>query len=300
MSTSPSTYIDRRSGGRRQDTIYRKDLLDWMYNSRPGWWLTRLFLSRKIVSQFYGWLNRRPASVRKIAPFVTAMDVDMTESVRPVESFTSFNDFITREIDLSRRPVHPDPRVCVAPADGRVLAFQTIGESTRFMLKQSRFTLQTLLRDDTLASRYAGGSMLIARLYLADYHHFHFPADGIAHESHSIAGKYYATTPYSRRWEVPFLVENHRQVTVLESDHFGSIGIIEVGAFTFGSIQQRFAPGRVERAGRKGMFELGGSAIVLLFEPRRFRLDEDLCQNTANGIETYVRLGDSIGSVPAR
>ena len=297
MSTrSPSTFIDRRTGTRRQDTIYRHGLLDWMYNSRMGWLLTRLFLSRKIVSQVYGWLNRRRSSARKIPHFVNAMGVDMTESLRPVESFTSFNDFITREIDVSRRPLHPDPLVCAAPADGRILAFPTIDEKTRFILKQSGFTLQTLLRDDRMPLRYAGGSMLIERLYLADYHHFHFPADGIARESISIPGRYYATTPYSRRWTVPFLAENHRQVTLLESDHFGSIAIIEVGAFTFGSIQQRFTPdSRVQRGQRKGMFELGGSAIVLLFEPQSLRLDDDLCQNTENGTETYVRLGESIG-----
>ena len=297
MSTdSTSSYIDRGSGARRQDTIYRHGLLDWMYNSRTGWLLTRLLFSRRIVSQFYGWLNRRRASARKIPAFVNTMGVDMTESLRPIESFTSFNDFITREIDLSRRPVNPDPRVCVAPADGRMLAFPTVDEQTCFKLKQSGFTLPTLLRNDKMSSRYAGGSMVIARLYLADYHHFHFPADGIAGASISIPGRYYATTPYSRRWVVPFLAENHRQVTVLESDHFGSIAIIEVGAFTFGSIQQRFTPGcRVQRRQRKGMFELGGSAIVLLFEPRSIRLDDDLCQNTENGTETYVRLGDSIG-----
>jgi len=87
-------------------------------------------------------------------------------------------------------------------------------------------------------------------------------------------------------------------LTVFDSDHFGRIAIIEVGAFTVGSIQQRFMPGRrVEKGAEKGLFEIGGSTVVLLFQPRTIRFDEDLCQNTNQGIETRVRLGDSIGTL---
>ena len=41
---------------------------------------------------------------------------------------------------------------------------------------------------------------------------------------------------------------------------------------------------------------MGGSTVVLLFEKGRIELDTDLCENTKNDIETYVLMGDSIGS----
>jgi phosphatidylserine decarboxylase len=85
-------------------------------------------------------------------------------------------------------------------------------------------------------------------------------------------------------------------VTLLESDHFGRVAMIEVGAFTIGSIQQRYQPGaRVKKGDHKGFFELGGSIVILLFEKGAVRFDDDLCTNTSCGIETYVRLGESIG-----
>jgi len=296
---SPSPWIDRRSGRTRQDPIYRASLLDRMHNSSSGWLLTRLILSRKSVSRFYAWVNRRRWSARKIPGFVRSMGVDMDESVRAVEGFDNFGDFITREIDMSRRPIAPGPGVCVAPADGRILAYPLVGEETRFTLKHAGFDLRTLLRDDELAGRYVDGSMIISRLYLADYHHFHFPADGIAGAARSIPGRYYATTRYSRRWVVPYLAENHRQITLFESEHFGRIAIVEVGAFTIGSIRQRFQPGRrVSKGDHKGLFELGGSVVVLLFERGAIRLDADLCENTRAGMETFVRLGESIGRIP--
>lgn len=267
-----------------------------MYNSSLGWFLTRLFLSRKLVSNLYAWVNRRRASARKIPDFVREMGVDMDESVRSTEEFENFNDFITREIDLSRRPVAPGPGVCVAPADGRILVYPVVDGETRFKLKHAGFDLRALLRDEELARRYNGGSLVICRLYLADYHHFHFPADGTASPARSVPGRYYATTRYSRRWSVPYLAENHRQITRLESVELGTVAMIEVGAFTIGSIRQCYRPGvPVSRGEHKGYFELGGSVVVLLFEPGAIVLDTDLRHNTLAGLETFVRLGERIG-----
>ena len=72
--------------------------------------------------------------------------------------------------------------------------------------------------------------------------------------------------------------------------------IVEVGAFTIGSIRQKFSPGRyVEKGDHKGLFELGGSIVVLLFRKGRVVIDSDLRANSEQGLETYVRIGDSIG-----
>ena len=129
-----------------------------------------------------------------------------------------------------------------------------------------------------------------------DLLHFHFPFDCIPGEARSIAGKYFCVSPYARRWQVPFFAENHRQVTLLDSEVFGRVVMAEVGAFTIGSIQQRYEPGkRVEKGAHKGFFELGGSIVVLLFGPGRIELAPDLITNSRDGIETYLRLGESVG-----
>ncbi|MDH3216236.1 MAG: phosphatidylserine decarboxylase, partial [Candidatus Krumholzibacteria bacterium] len=138
-----------------------------------------------------------------------------------------------------------------------------------------------------------------SRLYLSDYHHFHFADSGIPGEAVSIPGKYYAVSPYARRALVPFYTENHRMVTTFDSDHFGRMILVEIGAFTVGSIQQHYQPGmRVAKGARKGVFELGGSTVVLLFPPGAITFDGDLLAHTKDEIETYVQLGDSIGRTP--
>ncbi len=44
----------------------------------------------------------------------------------------------------------------------------------------------------------------------------------------------------------------------------------------------------------KARFEPGGSTVALLFRKGMIEVDADLLARTAEGMETYVRLGDSI------
>ncbi len=53
------------------------------------------------------------------------------------------------------------------------------------------------------------------------------------------------------------------------------------------------------KGAHKGFFEVGGSTIVLVFEKGAIRFDDDLPRNTRSGLETYVRLGESVGRVIA-
>lgn len=296
MDPAQLSYYDRRTGELKRDPIYAHGLLDWLYNSAPGWFLTETLLSRRWVSCFYGWLSKQRWSRRKIKPFARTLAIDLDALSRPLEAFASFNDFIIREIDASKRPIHSDPAVCVAPVDGRVLVYPAIAAEQCFTIKRATFSLGGLLHDDESARAFSGGSLLVSRLYLSDYHHFHFPDGGVAGAAVSIPGKYFAVSPYSQQRFVPFYSENHRMVTLFDSDHFGQVAMIEVGAFTIGSIQQRFQPGtRVRKGGHKGFFEFGGSIVVLVFRKDAIRFDDDLCNNSLSGIETYVRLGESVG-----
>ncbi len=300
MSTRDNlTYMDRESGRLVTEAVYAQSFLSWSYNSRVGLLATELILRHKWLSRFYGWVNSTYWSRRRIGPFVEALNIDLSDLNRPIETFVSFDEFFSREIDLSNRPICPTPGVCVSPVDGRALAYPLIEANTTFRIKRATFDLRELVRDESLAADFDNGSAFVSRLYLADYHHFHFPDSGKPGPAANVPGKYYAVSPYAHRTLVPFYSENHRMVTVFHSDHFGPIGMVEIGAFTIGSIQQRYCPDKhVEKSARKGLFRLGGSTIVLLFEPGAIVFDNDLISNTEKELETYIRLGDAIGRVP--
>jgi phosphatidylserine decarboxylase len=229
------------------------------------------------------------------------MGIDMGESTRSLDEFESFADFFTREIDVGRRPVCSDPLACIAPVDGKVLAFQTVDPETTFPIKRSLFSLSGLLRDPDLTTRFAHGSMVICRLGLADYHHIHFPDSGRPGRAVTIPGRLEAGGPYSLRSLVPFYAENHRMLTPFEADHFGNMVLVEIGALTVGSIRQAFRAGvPVARGAHKGCFELGGSTVVLLFGRGCIELDATLLARTAGGIETRLPMGSPVGRATRR
>ena len=294
-------YLDRRRGEIKTDPIYAAGFLEWCYNTRPSRFFTRLLLSRRFVSALCGWYYNQPWTRRKILPFARSMAVNLNELAQPIDSFSSFAAFIRREIALTKRRIDPDPQTCVAPCDGRLLAHLTIEAGSSIEIKGGRFDMKRLLGDAALAEKFDGGSLVVLRLYLSDYHHFHFPDSGIPGKPRSLPGRYFAVSPYATDWAVPFYGENHRVVTLFDSDHFGSIAMIEVGAFVVGSLRQCFVPGqRVAKGAHKGFFDLGGSIVVMLFEPGAVTIDKDLRDNTRAGLETFVFMGESIGRAIAQ
>lgn len=91
------------------------------------------------------------------------------------------------------------------------------------------------------------------------------------------------------------LFRNERQIHILQTDHFGRLGFVEIGALSVGRIvqvhpiDQRFA-----RGAEKSVFKFDGSAVVLFGEPGAWRPSDDILQNTQKNIETLVRLADVI------
>jgi phosphatidylserine decarboxylase len=219
--------------------------------------------------------------------------------VRP-EAFSCFNDFFVREY---ARPFGADvapPSTCVSPSEGKLLILRNLNPQKSFRVKRSTFHLEDLLASRQLSAQFVGGTAVLCRLGLSDYHHFHFPVAGIPHPARAIKGKLYAGGPYGMRWPTSFYADNYRMVTLIDSDLFGPVAQIEIGAFTVGSIRQQYTPGQhVRRGDKKGYFELGGSTIVLIFAAGTIVIDADLCQYGEQEIETRVRIGDTLGCTPS-
>ncbi len=54
-------------------------------------------------------------------------------------------------------------------------------------------------------------------------------------------------------------------------------------------------PATVKKGQEKGNFEFGGSTIILFIQPGKVRIDYDLIENTEEGYETIVKMGERIG-----
>ena len=106
-------------------------------------------------------------------------------------------------------------------------------------------------------------------------------------------------SPVALRRRVRYLVENKREVTLIENPIFGEVAMVEVGATNVGSIQQSFVPGRpVQKGDEKGLFAFGGSCVITIFHHGRLQFDADLLAQSAEQRETYARMGDRLGVAP--
>ena len=71
--------------------------------------------------------------------------------------------------------------------------------------------------------------------------------------------------------------------------------MMEVGALMVGRIVNLHEAAQVSRGEEKGFFEFGGSTVILLFQADRIQVDEDILNNSREGIETIVKAGERIG-----
>ena len=163
-----------------------------------------------------------------------------------------------------------------------------------------------------------GGTLLVFRLSMPDYHHYIFPARGKLLRTKKIKGRLDSVRKEAAHFKA--FSENKREISLLELSGMGKILHVEVGAMLVGHIHNHLGckpsfdkvvechkeKGNIQFGGKnplsysftegeeKGYFSLGGSTIVELLS-EKIVIDEDLFENTRKGLETKLEIGERIG-----
>lgn len=287
-------FVNRATGEKQIETPPAEKLLKFLYENPFGKKTILTLAKRKFISRSYGKKMDRPSSTKKIKKFVTTLGIDMSESQKPITEFTSFNDFFYRKLKPESRPIGEG---LVSPGDGRLLAFENISDVHSFFVKGREFTLREFLNDKNLAEKHQNDSLLILRLAPNDYHRYHFPYQGTVSEINPIKGDYFSVSPYALASNfAKVFCENKREYCTLSTKEKGEIIIAPVGATMVGGIIETYAPNTTIKKGEEmGYFAFGGSTVVLLINKSKVKIDPDIMENTKNKIETYVKMGETIG-----
>ena len=264
--------------------------LEWMYGTRPGRLLVKLMI-RPGVSRAAGWLLDRRVSALAVRPFIRKNHICMDDFEQ--RHFRSFNDFFTRRVLPGKRPVDDAPAHLIAPCDSKLTVYD-IRPDSRFRVKGTEYTLEGLLQSKELAETFLGGTLLLFRLTVGDYHRYTYIDSGFVTGSTRIPGVFHTVNPAAAS-RCPIYRENTREYSLLESLRFGTVLQMEVGAAMVGRIVNAPGSRNVRRGEEKGRFEFGGSTVIVLLQKGRAILDADLLRNTAQDAETVVRLGERIG-----
>ncbi|MCL2391082.1 MAG: phosphatidylserine decarboxylase [Oscillospiraceae bacterium] len=265
----------------------------FLYNTVFGRMILKL-LTMPAISKFLGMIMDSRVSKLLIPGFIKKNNIDLSDFLD--EQYNSFNDFFVREIKKELRPFPADYAEAGAPCDGKLSAYEITDDSV-FQIKNSKYTIEDLLRDKGLADEYSGGVCLIYRLSPDDYHRYVYADDGEIYLHRKLEGVLHTVRPIVHE-KYSVFTQNAREYTVFQTENFGKVIQMEVGALFVGRIINHVTSGKVKRAAEKGMFQFGGSTVIMLFRKGAIELNPIFLEHTQNDAETLVKMGEVIGRAP--
>jgi phosphatidylserine decarboxylase len=289
-------YYNRKNKSYEIEKVAGEKYLEWTYSSPLGMKLLEAIIKKKMFSSLYGWYLDRGYSKKKVRSFIQEFNLDMSIAEKGENDFSSFNDFFYRKLRPTARPFDENQNSLVSLGDGKLFAYENIDLDNLVQVKGFTYTLKELINNDTIAEKYKKGTCLILRLCPTDYHRFHFIDSGVCGETVPIKGAYYSVNPIALQKVEKLFCENKREWSTFHSDHFGDVLYVEVGATCVGSIIQTYTPNKkILRGDEKGYFRFGGSTVIQFFEENQVKIAEDIIEQTKQGFESYVLLGEKIG-----
>ncbi|MCC7542812.1 MAG: phosphatidylserine decarboxylase, partial [Deltaproteobacteria bacterium] len=190
-----------------------------------------------------------------------------------------------RRLVAGARPLDPDPAALLSPCDGKVLDRGPVDMGGTLRIK-GRLYRAGDLAGERHAEKYDGGDFAVIYLSPRDYHRVHAPASGRLVALEHVPGLLLPVNALGVRLVPQLFARNERLAFHFETDLFGPICLVMVGAVGVGRITvpfddlttnrangspttRRFEPARsVARGDEIGTFHLG-STVVLFLAPGR-------------------------------
>jgi len=209
-------YINRANANIEIEHPPAEEILNFLYYNPFGAKAILPLAKHKFITEWYGEIMDSSSSIDRIQPFIDSFNIDMSEAIKKVNEFKSFNDFFYRRLKSDARKISHG---LISPGDGKILAFQNVSQVKCFYVKGRKFTLREFLNDDGLAEKYNNASMIILRLAPHDYHRYHFPFKGIPSKSKKIEGTYYSVSPIALKSHFTKVFhENKKEICTLTTE----------------------------------------------------------------------------------
>ena len=286
----PVEYIERRTGARVVESIMGDRALRFAYETLLGRTLWPVLFGSKFVSALMGLRYDSPKSKKDIAKLALIPGCRADEAEKPLEEYSTFNEFFTRGLKPGARPIGDG---FVSPADGRLMLHLYADADSPFPLKGATRTLREVLGGDAPGGRL---DIAVVRLAPVDYHRFHFPCDCTTDAAPRVVpGRYHSVNPIALLRRPDVYADNERQVLKCRAS-FGDLWLVDVGAFGVGTIVQTYSGSTHAKGDEKGYFKFGGSTIVLAAAAGAVKFDDDLVRNSSEGLETRVLCRERIGA----
>jgi phosphatidylserine decarboxylase len=273
--------------------------------------LPQYLIPKQALTAFAGWVAGSQwggSTTGIINWFVKRYNVNMAEAANPdTASYKSFNEFFTRPLKASARPLAT--AAYVSPVDGAISQCGPIEGDQVFQAKGHGYSTRALVGGDAaLAAQFQDGEF--ATLYLSprDYHRIHMPCAGRLNRMIYVPGDLFSVNPTTARGVPGLFARNERVVCVFEGAQ-GPFVMVLVGATIVGSMATVWhgvvnppRPGTV----RKWTYEMGSITLAQGEEMGRFLLGSTVVMLFPKGVMQFnadwtparpIVMGESMGTL---
>lgn len=266
-------------------------------------------LPHHLISRQIFWLTRLKTPLKNPVArlFIKAFGINMQEAlVEDVADYATFNDFFTRALKPSARPIATGANIITSPADGKVSASGRIVRGQLLQAKNHRYSLVELLGGDSvLAEQFMEGSFATIYLSPRDYHRLHMPLPGTLASMTHIGGRLFSVAQHTVSTVPKIFARNERVVCVFDTP-MGKMALILVGAINVAAIETVWAglitppkgkgvyhvayntPLNLAQGAEMGRFNMGSTVIVL--GQKNIRWHDDFVTGKP------VKMGSAIGN----
>jgi len=200
--------------------------------------------------------------------------------------FTSWDDFFTRKVHDSARPVaSPDDDSVVANAcESKVYNVASdVRFRDKFWIKGQPYSVVDMLANDPLAPHFNGGTVYQAFLSALSYHRWHSPVTGVVKKAYVVDGTYFSEPllpgdegdlSQAIASEGISMAQGYltalatRAIIFIEADNpaIGLMVFVGIGMDEVSTCEITVQEGQhIKKGDETGMFHFGGSSHVLLF-----------------------------------
>ncbi|MDN3018612.1 phosphatidylserine decarboxylase [Paenibacillus sp. BSR1-1] len=242
-----------------------------------GRWTSRILKSfaRSRVSRFI------------VPSFARIYQLNQEEMDKGLSEYPTLHDLFIRTLKSEARIINKDHDSVASPVDAVIEDVGSINEKSDIIVKGKTYSIDEMLGDRELLSKYLNGTYMILYLSPSHYHRIHSPVNGTVTKQWTLGAKSYPVNKLGLKYGVRTLAKNYRVITEVKTE-FGHVAIVKVGAMFVNSIETTHKGSELEKGAEMAYFTFG-STVVLLFEKDIFQVDANL------HTPKEIKVGEKIG-----
>lgn len=221
-----------------------------------------------------------------IKTYSKAYKIDESIMEYPREHYDSLQAFFTRNLKSGARPFNESPEILISPSDGQLSSYGRVEEGHQFTIKGHTYSINEIFMNEKSASAYKNGWYFVFYLSPADYHHFHYPADGTVINRYALGNKSYPVNTMGLTYGDKPFETNYRLITELATT-YDKLALVKVGALNVNSVQLYSSSKEAKKGEDFGYFSFGST--ILLFVAGDSHFSATIQEKGA------IHVGDPIG-----